>query len=174
MAIRFELKRDPLAGLVPAGIHRFVVETVEERTGDKGPYLNLRLAVYVKGVKWGSRVYDILSTSTESKFKVDQFFDAVGANEEGSAGAAWFVNKGGWARFTHGLDTKKVMRANVKTYLTQEQAEDALSKQANDEDPEPFSVSAPAASPSGVSRKAGTGRKAAVAEMEDDGDEAPF
>lgn len=174
MPIRFDLKRDPTAGLVPVGVHRFVVEAAEEKMGPKGEYLNIRLKVYVNGVKWGSSVFEVLSTSDDAKYKVDEFFDAVGAGEEGSAGAAWFVNKSGWAKFERKADNNAVLRTRVQHYLTNEQAEEALSKLADMADgQESVSSAIPVAAAASSGRRASV-RKAAVAEMNETDDNSPF
>lgn len=172
MPVQFNLKRDPTAGLVPAGVHRFVVEKVEERQGPQGPYLNLSLRVYVNGVKWNAIVFEVLSTSVESKFRVDQFFDSVGAPEEGVASDSWFINKSGWAKFDHKPDKEGVLRSRVVQYLTEDQAENIKAKQSDMGD-DAVSVPTqrsqqPAANPT---RKA-SGKKGAVAELEDE--DTPF
>lgn len=167
---KFNMKRDPTAGLVPAGVHRFVVEKVEERTGPNGPYLNLSLRVYVNNVKWNAIVFEVLSTSIESKFRVDQFFDSVGAPEEGVADDNWFLNKTGWAKFDHKPDRDGVMRSRVTQYLTEEAAENIKSKQAFGDDDAPATSRSPSSASTPV-RKSG-GKKAAVAEMEEE--DSPF
>lgn len=181
MPVQFNLKRDPTAGLVPAGVHRFTVEKVQEKQGAAGAYLNLSLRIFVNGVKWNSIVFEVLSTSIESKFRVDQFFDAVGAPEAGVAGEQWFVGKSGWAKFDHKEDNQGVLRSRVVQYLTAEQAENLKAKQAEldgsgDAESVPTQRSrqpvATADAPSPGKRATGKS-KAAVAEMETDED-IPF
>lgn len=173
MPMKFNLKRDPTAGLVPEGVHRFVVEHAEEKNGPKGAYLNMRLRVYVKGVKWGSSVFEILSTSDESKFRVDQFFDAVGAPSEGEAAESWFLNKTGYARFEQRVSNNGDLQTRVKNYLTPEAAEniiDKMGEEDNDNEPVKTKTVNRAATPA-PGRKA-SGKKEAVPELAEE--DLPF
>ena len=171
MPFQFNMKRSPDAGLPPEGIHRFIVEDANEATSEKGPKIVLRLRIYVNGVKHNSAIFEHLSSSEAARFKVDQFFDAVGAPEEGMAGAAWFKGKSGYARIKHGKNQDGDPQANIARYLSPAAAERALEKEADEGGYDPINSRVavePAANPT---RKTG-GKKAAVAEMDDDA--SPF
>lgn len=172
---KFNLKRDPAAGLPPEGVHRFIVEAADPKPGgDKGPLLTLRLRLYPNGVKHNSAVFDNLPTSEESRWKVDQFFNSVGAPADGEAGPAWFVNRSGYARFVNGLNKDGDLRCNVKKYLTPGEAEalvDRLAAKNRDGDEVPAQRSRqPVAEAATTSRKASSKK---VAELDDD-DKTPF
>lgn len=133
MPISFSTKRDPNAGLLPAGIYRFYVEAaVEKQASDKPyPYAELRLRPIVKGQKWNSSVWDRLSASPDATFRIDSFMDSVNApNEPGTAGINWFPGKSGWARFKIETGDDGVDRPKVMAYLTEAQAEKQLAKLA--------------------------------------------
>lgn len=169
MPFEFNLDRDPADGLVPAGIHRFVVEKAVEGTGDKGPYVRLHLRVYVNGgVKHDSLVFATLSSAENARFKVNQFFDAVGAPKEGKASAPWFVGKTAWARFKQAVNRDGDLSTEVDRYLSVAAAENAVAKEAGADPMASRSKAGVAAEPT---RKSG-GRKADVAEM--DNDSSPF
>lgn len=185
MPITFDFKPDPTAGLVPPGVHRFVVTSVEEKPGAEFPYLNLTLAVYVQGVKWNSKVFEVLSSSPSSKFRVDQFFAAVAAPTAGVATESWFLNKSGWAKFDNKVNQNGVLTSRVSQYLSKDQAEELVAKAASEWDGisgGTNGAAAPAVAQQSAQRSQSAAqtpapsptkkRKSAIAEM--DADSSPF
>lgn len=130
MPYKFKTKRDPAAGLLPQGIYRFVVDSAKEVDKGEFPYAAMQLKVIVNGVKQNGIVYENLSSSPKSEFRVAEFFDSVGIpNEAGEIGAEEFRGKTGWARFIHEQDQDGKLQFKVKRYLTEAQAERAIERQ---------------------------------------------
>jgi hypothetical protein len=71
------------SGVIPEGIHRFVIVDAIVREGPSGdPYINLTLDVD-GGEFEGQRVWSTVSLGQKSRWKMDEFLDAIGADTEG-------------------------------------------------------------------------------------------
>jgi len=175
MPVQFNLERDPTLGLLPPGIYKFVVEDATEKTSKAGPYVNLRLRPYSKGQKWGSSVFEGLYQTKESRWKVEQFFNSVGAPLSGNVGAVeWFKGKSGWAKFDHRVNNRSGLpEATVAAFLTEEEAERAIATLAEKagqagqafDDGEPVVAQRPARTAAKSPSKASS---AAVKELDED------
>lgn len=134
MAIRVPLKRDASRSVLPDGVYEVVVEEVEDKEGKESgiPYMNLRLSVRKNERPVGGSIWDIISMSENAAFRLANFLDAVGAPEDGDVSSQWFKGKKAFAKLI--TDTyNDEPRNKVKSYLTREQAEEILSRQADDD-----------------------------------------
>lgn len=132
MPASFDLKREGNSGLLPNGVYRIVVEDAQEKTGPSGhPYVNLKIKAIVKGKQSSMPIFEVLSTAPEARFRVEQFLDAVGAPESGSANARWFKGKSCWASLKS-EEYQGTWRNKVAQYLTEEAAMELIEKTANE------------------------------------------
>ena len=91
MPLEFDLTRS--SGAPTIGIHTFRVERVREDEGDAGPYFGLSCVCQDEGDDQGKEVYHILSLSAASRFRVDEFLDAINAPKKGKASRDLFQGK---------------------------------------------------------------------------------
>jgi hypothetical protein len=132
MPANFDFEREGNSGLLPNGVYRIVIEDAQEKTGPSGyPYVNLKIRAINKGQKSAMPIFEVLSTAPEARFRVEQFLDAVGAPESGSAGARWFKGKSCWASLKSD-EYQGTWRNKVAQYLTEEAAQELIEKMANE------------------------------------------
>lgn len=91
MSPDFDLTRK--SGAPTLGIHTFRVERVREDEGDAGPYFGLSCVCQDAGDDQGKEVYHILSLSPTSRFRMDEFLDAINAPKKGKGSKDIFQGK---------------------------------------------------------------------------------
>lgn len=131
MPTTFNFDRSAGDGLLPPGIYRFIIEEAVDANSDKaGDYVNLRIRPIVRGEKWNSLVFEGIYATENTRFKLVQLLNSIGAPTSGSGGKEYFKGKSGWARFHIQNDNNGIPQARVKTFLTEAQAELAIENDA--------------------------------------------
>lgn len=181
MPATFDFKREGNSGLLPNGVYRIVIEDAQEKTGPSGhPYVNLKIRAIVKGKQSSMPIFEVISTAPEARFRVEQFLDAVGAPESGSASARWFKGKSCWASLKS-EEYQGTWRNKVAQYLTEEAAQELIEKMANEangasDDDDEDETPKPKAKAKTTTRTPSSKVKSNVAELDGDEDDedVPF
>lgn len=84
---------DRSSGPMSPGIYTFLIENVEEKQGNAGPYLTLHLRCADQGREHGKIVWHNLSLTPQSRWKMDEFLDALGAPATGQGTGRKFMGK---------------------------------------------------------------------------------
>lgn len=87
----FETDLTRTAGLIPDGPHQFRVTSYESKMGPKAPYWAYTLTVEEGSELDGGLIFYNVSLSPNSRWKMEEWLDAVGAPETGKVIGSQFV-----------------------------------------------------------------------------------
>ena len=85
---------------VSEGVHPFTIMSGEEGEGKAGPYWKFILACQTPA-EAGKQVFHICSLSSQSRWRLELFLDAVGAPKTGNATISQFVGRSLRAQIVH-------------------------------------------------------------------------
>ena len=99
MAIEVDLKRS--TGMPSLGTHVFRITRLNDGEGAAGPYWGFNCECQTQGDDQGKEVFLIISHSDSTRWKRDEFLDAVGAPVKGKAKGEDFIGKSFRANVSH-------------------------------------------------------------------------
>ena len=88
--------------IITEGLHYFRLTSVEEKSGPKGPYYEYICTVEERSDFLGETLPLRLSLSSNARWKVDEFLDAVQAPEQGKGTFQQFVGQMVRGKVVHG------------------------------------------------------------------------